>query len=158
MLIGRATFSAAGNFAAEIDNFTRATFVGEPTGGGVDTYGDTNAIILPTSGLNVHIAAEYHSRQRGPKDRRLAVAPDIRVEPSSKDYFARRDPVARPGSPRSLGDRGRPSRRARCAMVVDEVERVPEDQPAHVLRLEEVAREAGLEAAHRAQPLERLLG
>jgi peptidase S41-like protein len=93
VLIGRATFSAAANFAAEIDNFTRATFVGEPTGGGVETYGDTNAIILPTSGLNVHIAAQYHSRQRGPKDRRLAVAPDVRIEPSSKDYVARRDPV-----------------------------------------------------------------
>ncbi len=93
VLIGRATFSAAGNFAAEIDNFTRATFVGEPTGGGVETYGDTNQVLLPTSGLNVHIAAEYHSRQRGPKDRRLAVAPNVRIEPSSKDYFARRDPV-----------------------------------------------------------------
>ena len=38
VLIGRATFSAAANFAAEIDRATRAVFVGEPTGGGVETY------------------------------------------------------------------------------------------------------------------------
>jgi hypothetical protein len=93
VLIGRATFSAAGNFSAEIDRYTRAIFVGEPTGGGVETYGDTAEVILPTAGLNVHVAAEYHSRARGPKDRRLAVAPDVRLEPSSKDYLAKRDPV-----------------------------------------------------------------
>ena len=41
LLTGRATFSAAANFAAEIDRDTRAIIVGEPTGGGVETYGDT---------------------------------------------------------------------------------------------------------------------
>ncbi len=35
LLAGRATFSAAANFAAEIDRDTRAIVVGEPTGGGV---------------------------------------------------------------------------------------------------------------------------
>jgi hypothetical protein len=93
VLIGRATFSAAANFAAELDRDTRATFVGEPTGGGVETYGDTFPLHLPTLGWNVYIAARYHHRKRNANDRRLAVGPDIRVDLTSVRYFAGRDPV-----------------------------------------------------------------
>ncbi len=93
LLTGRATFSAAANFAAEVERDTSAIVVGEPTGGGVETYADTIPSLLPTSGLYVHVAAEYHERRRGPKDRRLAVEPDVRVEPTAADYLAGRDPV-----------------------------------------------------------------
>ena len=93
LLVGRATFSAAANFAAEIDRDTRATIVGEPTGGGVETYGDVTAVVLPTTGWNVNVATRYHERRRGPKDRRLAVAPDLRVDLTSAEYFAGQDPV-----------------------------------------------------------------
>ena len=44
VLIGRATFSAAANFAADVDRLTKAIFVGEPTGGGVEIYGDSVAV------------------------------------------------------------------------------------------------------------------
>jgi hypothetical protein len=93
VLIGRATFSAAANFAAELDRDTRAIFVGEPTGGGVETYGDATSVLLPATGWNVRIAARYHSRARGPNDRRLAVGPDLDVPVTSTEYFAGRDPV-----------------------------------------------------------------
>ena len=93
LLIGRATFSAAANFAAEIDRDTRAVFVGEPTGGGVETYGDTVPVLLPSLGWYVYVASRYHERKRGPNDHRLAVAPDVRVELTSAQYFAGRDPV-----------------------------------------------------------------
>jgi hypothetical protein len=93
VLIGRATFSAAANFAAELDRDTRAIFVGEPTGGGVETYGDTFPLLLPATGWYVHIAARYVERRRGPRDRRLAVAPDVHVDLTSAQYFAGRDPV-----------------------------------------------------------------
>ena len=93
LLIGRATFSAAANFAAEIDRDTRAVFVGEPTGGGVETYGDTVPVLLPSLGWYVYVASRYHERTRGPNDHRLAVAPDVRVELMSAQYFAGRDPV-----------------------------------------------------------------
>jgi hypothetical protein len=93
VLIGRATFSAAANFAAELDRDTRATFVGEPTGGGVETYGDTFPVHLPALGWNVHIAARYHHRKRNANDKRLAVEPDVRVDLTSAQYFAGRDPV-----------------------------------------------------------------
>jgi peptidase S41-like protein len=93
LLTGRATFSAAANFAAEIDRDTRAIVVGEPTGGGVETYGDTFPLSLPTAGWTVHIAARYHERKRGPGDHRLAVEPDVPVELTSTQYFAGLDPV-----------------------------------------------------------------
>jgi len=93
LLIGRATFSAAANFAAEIDRDTRATIVGEPTGGGVETYGDTTSVLLPTSGWSVNVATRYHERRRSPKDRRLAVTPDVRIDLKSSEYFAGGDPV-----------------------------------------------------------------
>lgn len=93
VLIGRATFSAAANFAAELDRDTRATFVGEPTGGGVETYGDTFPVTLPTVGWTIHIAARYVERKRNPGDKRLAVGADIRVDVTSAQYFAGRDPV-----------------------------------------------------------------
>jgi len=93
LLTGRATFSAAANFAAELDRDTRAIIVGEPTGGGVETYGDTLSVVLPTTGWTVYIAARYHERKKGPRDRRLAVAPDLPVDLTSAQYFAGRDPV-----------------------------------------------------------------
>jgi hypothetical protein len=44
-------------------------------------------------GWTVHIAARYHERKKGPRDRRLAVAPDLPVDLTSAQYFAARDPV-----------------------------------------------------------------
>jgi C-terminal processing protease CtpA/Prc len=93
LLTGRATFSAAANFAADVDRYTRAIFVGEPSGGGVETYGDTSAVSLPTAGLTAHIATRYHERKKGPRDHRLAVEPDIGIDLTSAQYFAGRDPV-----------------------------------------------------------------
>ena len=93
LLVGRATFSAAANFAAEIDRDTRAVILGEPTGGGVETYADTFPVLLPTLGWYVNIAARYHERKKAKNDRRLAVAPDIRIDLSSAQYFAGPDPV-----------------------------------------------------------------
>jgi hypothetical protein len=50
-------------------------------------------VLLPTVGWYVHIAARYHERKRSRNDRRLAVEPDVRVDPTSAQYLAGRDPV-----------------------------------------------------------------
>jgi hypothetical protein len=92
VLAGRATFSAAGNFVADVDRMTRALVLGEPTGGGVNQYGDATRFTLPSTGLNVYVATEYVVRG-APNDRRLAIAPDVRIDLTSTDYFAGRDPV-----------------------------------------------------------------
>jgi len=92
LLIGRATFSAAGNFAAEVERDTQAMFVGEPTGGGVNQYGDATPFALRSLGWTVYVATSYVVRGTE-KDRRLAVEPDIRVDVTSADFLAARDPV-----------------------------------------------------------------
>ena len=92
LLVGRATFSAAGNFAAEIDRYTRAVLVGEPTGGGVNQYGDATTITLPATGWEVHVATSYVVRGT-PNDRRLAIVPSRRVDLRAAEFLAGRDPV-----------------------------------------------------------------
>ena len=92
LLFGRATFSAAGNFATDVELHTRAISVGEPTGGGVNQYGDSTAFTLPSTGVNVFVATEYVARAPE-SDRRLAVAPDVPVPVTSADFRAGRDPV-----------------------------------------------------------------
>ena len=93
VLVGRMTFSAAGNFAADVDAETKATLVGEPSGGAPNQWGDRIPIPLPRAGLTAYVAAEYVEVEH--EDTRLAVEPDVRVEPSVADFLAGRDPVLR---------------------------------------------------------------
>jgi hypothetical protein len=93
VLIGRATFSAAANFAADVDRLTKATFIGEPSGGFVRGYGDTVPVLLPKSGINVRIATRYWDFGKGSSDRRLAINPDRKVKVTIADFLAGRDPV-----------------------------------------------------------------
>jgi len=92
VLLGRSTFSAAGNFVADVDRATRATFVGEPSGGAPNQWGDSQSLTLTRSGLTAHVATSYQQFAAA-NDRRLATGPDIRVEPTAADFFAGRDPV-----------------------------------------------------------------
>ena len=92
VLTGRSTFSAAGNFVADVDRATRARFVGEPAGGAPSQWGDSIAIMLERIGLTVHVATAYW--EFGPPgDKRQETPVDVRVEPTAADFFAGRDPV-----------------------------------------------------------------
>jgi hypothetical protein len=91
VLTSRVTFSAAGNFAAEIDHSTRARFFGEPTGGSPNNYGDAQEIELPTLGVTVHAPTQWV--EVVPGDGRLAVPPDVAVPLTAAAFFAGRDPV-----------------------------------------------------------------
>ncbi len=92
VLTGRATFSAAGNFVADVDRSTKARFLGEPAGGAPSQWGDATSLPLRLSGLTVHVATSY--QEFGPPgDARLVTPVDVRVEPSAADFFAGRDPV-----------------------------------------------------------------
>jgi hypothetical protein len=91
VLIGRATFSAATHFAADVERLTRAVFVGEPTGGSPNHWSDTTSVTLPVLGWTVHIPELYYEKRPG--ERGLAIEPDIRVELTAADFFAGRDPV-----------------------------------------------------------------
>jgi hypothetical protein len=90
VLIGRRTFSAAGNFAADVDANTRARFFGEPTGGAPSQWGDQALIPLPSLRISVGTAVEYVG---DPDDTRTATMPDVAVQISAADFFAGRDRV-----------------------------------------------------------------
>ena len=91
VLLGRMTFSAAGNFAATVDHETNAILVGEPSGGAPNQFGDRIPIELPRAGVTAYVAAEWV--EVAPGDERLAVEPDVRVEPTAAAALAGRDPV-----------------------------------------------------------------
>jgi hypothetical protein len=92
-LIGRATFSAAGNFVTVLERDTKAILVGEPTGGAPNQYGDARDVPLPNHpGVLVRVSTRYHQFSR-PDDARLTHEPHLAVPLRAQDYFAGRDPV-----------------------------------------------------------------
>jgi hypothetical protein len=92
-LIGRETFSAAGNFVTTIEHDTRAILVGEPTGGAPNQYGDARNVPLP-GGRNVtlRLSTRYHQFSSA-DDARLTHEPQLAIPLRSADFFAGRDPV-----------------------------------------------------------------
>jgi dienelactone hydrolase len=92
VLISRVTFSAAENFATELELVAHPVFVGEASGGSPNLYGDTVQTLLPASGLMLRIAHVYWELA-SPDDARLAIDPQVPVPLSSADFFAGRDPV-----------------------------------------------------------------
>jgi C-terminal processing protease CtpA/Prc len=94
VLVGRTTFSAAQNLTADLERLARPRFIGEPTGGSPNLYGDPSTRQLPATGWNTHVATIYWQKSR-PDDRRIALEPHVRVRYTAADFFAGRDPVLR---------------------------------------------------------------
>jgi hypothetical protein len=92
VLIGRITFSAAANFATDLEQSSAATFAGEAMGGSPNLYGDAREIDLPYGGQSVYVATRYWQRSRA-DDQRITIEPEIHAALSSDDYFAGRDLV-----------------------------------------------------------------
>jgi hypothetical protein len=92
VLIGRNTFSAAANFATEVEKKTGALFAGEAMGGSPNLYGDALSTDLPYGPQKVYVASRYWQFST-PEDPRLTIEPDIPIALSSADYLAGRDPV-----------------------------------------------------------------
>jgi tetratricopeptide (TPR) repeat protein len=55
-IIGRNTFSAAQNLTNEIENYTEAIIVGEPSAENTNFYGDARKVRLPNSGINAYLS------------------------------------------------------------------------------------------------------
>ena len=92
VIVGRITFSAAANFATDLEQETGAVFAGEAMGGSPNLYGDARKIHLPYGTQDLYMATRYWERST-PDDQRITIEPTIRVSLSSADYFAGRDPV-----------------------------------------------------------------
>ncbi len=92
VLTGRTTFSAAQNFLNNVERWTDATFVGEPSGSKPNFAGEDTELVLPYSGLRGSISTRWW-QDASPLDRRQWIAPQVSVAVRSTDYFANRDPV-----------------------------------------------------------------
>jgi hypothetical protein len=90
LLVGRATFSAAANFAADVDALPRVRTVGEPSGGSPSTWGDSSVVEIPSAGVVARVATRWHLYGRPGA---LAVRPDVIVPLAIGDFLAGRDPV-----------------------------------------------------------------
>jgi hypothetical protein len=94
VLIGRSTFSAAQFLVHDLEEYTDAVFVGEPTAGKPNSYGDSRRITLPSSGITVRASIFYWQRGH-PLDARQWKGPDVAAELTSRDYRANVDPAMR---------------------------------------------------------------
>jgi tetratricopeptide (TPR) repeat protein len=90
VLIGRSTWSAAQMLVNDLERYTNAVFVGEPSGGKANHYGDSRRITLPHSGITVRVSTLWW--QGDERDRRPWKAPDVAAELTLADYRANRDP------------------------------------------------------------------
>ena len=94
VLIDRVTFSAASNFATEIERRTDARFVGEPMGGGLNFWNDVRWLELPNLPVPMRAAISVrHWVFADPDHPRLTIEPDVPVEVTAADFFAGRDPA-----------------------------------------------------------------
>lgn len=91
VITGRETFSAAQNLVNQIEKYTEATFVGEPTAAHPNHYGDNRPFTLPNSKLTVR-ASTLWWQDLDPRDDRFWTAPEIAAETSSEDYLKNIDP------------------------------------------------------------------
>lgn len=94
VVIGRSTLNAAQSLVHDLEQETDAVFVGEPTAGRPNAYGDAGRITLPRSGVTVSVSSPYRQRAH-PLDPRPWKAPDVAAELTSRDYRANVDPALR---------------------------------------------------------------
>ncbi|HJT17945.1 MAG TPA: hypothetical protein VJ853_11175, partial [Thermoanaerobaculia bacterium] len=81
-LIGRSTFSAAQNLVDALETYTDVTFVGEPTGGSPNSFGDALPLTLPNSRLTILVASVWW-QDVDPRDQRLSIPPEIAAQPTA---------------------------------------------------------------------------
>jgi tetratricopeptide (TPR) repeat protein len=91
-IIGRQTFSAGTMCAVYLERHTNTIFVGEPTGGSPNGYGEHSQIVLPNSRIAVAVSTLYW-QESDPRDERPWIPPQVAEELTSTDYKANLDPA-----------------------------------------------------------------
>lgn len=91
-IIGPATFSAAQKLADALEEYTNATFVGEPSGSRGNAFGDSRKITLPNSGMTVR-ASIYYWQDWHPQDKRDAIVPEVAAPLTFDAYRDNVDPA-----------------------------------------------------------------
>lgn len=91
-IIGRRTFSAAQNLVNDLENYTNVIFVGEPTAGNPNFYGDPTEVVLPNSEISVRVSSLWW-QDLDSRDTRKWTAPHLAVELTFEDYRTNSDPA-----------------------------------------------------------------
>jgi tetratricopeptide repeat protein len=91
-IIGRGIYSAAANFTTDLERLVRPIFVGEPSSGTGNQWGDESRFVLPYSRI-VGAFSGTRWQLSHPWDMRRSVVPHVPVQMKAADYFAGRDPV-----------------------------------------------------------------
>lgn len=92
VLIGHRTFSAAQNLTNILHKYSEAVWIGEPTGGSPNSYGDPAPLTLPNSKIQIYLSTLWW-QDLDERDKRAWQAPDVAVEPTVKDFDQALDPV-----------------------------------------------------------------
>ena len=92
VIIGRRTFSACQNLVNELDTYTNAVFVGEPTGENINFYGDNRPEQLPNSGLNAFLSFAWW-QDKPQWENKDWLAPHIATGMTFKQYRSNQDPA-----------------------------------------------------------------
>lgn len=90
VLIGPRTFSAAMNLATRLERETDALFVGEPTGGRPNHYGDARYLVGSATDVP-YLISTLRWNDSTPFDDRIWLLPDIPAPLAFSDHFAGRD-------------------------------------------------------------------
>ncbi|MBW6410740.1 peptidase S41 [Clostridium weizhouense] len=90
VIVGRETFSAPIVDACKLREETNATFVGSPTSGKPNHYGEAKGFELPNSKISIRYSTKKFEIS---KDEGDALIPDHIIEISMNDYLNKKDPV-----------------------------------------------------------------
>jgi hypothetical protein len=90
VLIAPATFSAAQNLATRLERETFATFIGEPTGGAPNHFGDAKLFVGRATGMTA-IVSTIPWFDSYPSDKRPWIMPDVLVPSTFEDWRSGRD-------------------------------------------------------------------
>lgn len=92
LITSRRTISASEHLTTQMELYTHAIIVGEPTGARPNMVGSITRFTLPNSGLNCFTAKEY-TQDSEFSDFRLTTKPHVYALLSSDDYINNNDPV-----------------------------------------------------------------
>lgn len=90
VVTGRKTFSSAVLNTIDFQNYTNAIFVGEPTSGKPNHYGEVKRFILPNTKLGINYSSKYFTYAKEDTD---SFYPDYEIKPSFNEYLNGVDPV-----------------------------------------------------------------
>lgn len=90
VIVGRNTFSAAIGDVVKWRSETNATFIGQPTSGKLNHYGQWDTFTLPNSKLTVQYSTKYVNNG---EDESESFIPNKTIEISIDDFVNKKDPV-----------------------------------------------------------------